>query len=227
MAAASDFWDNKYKTTPFIAGKGPLPFLVEMFPRLHKGKALDIAMGEGTNAVYLAQKGMTVKGFDISSVAVEHALTLAKETGIQLEAKATDLDLFLLGLMEYDTVIMTYFKPGVPRYYSEIIRALKQGGTLLVHSYTTDEMKEAMGSDDSHRNYYFKCNELLQHLKGLQILFYNESEMNGKHVVQCLARKPLDKDVAKYNLFDMHTPQENQPKSTQKDLAEALFKKKT
>jgi tellurite methyltransferase len=108
-----------------------------MLPRLQKGKALDIGMGEGANAVYLAQKGMQVKGFDISPIAVERALNLAKESGVNIEAKAADLDLFLMGLMEYDTIIMTFFKPPIPRYYSEIIRALKQGGTLLVHSYTT------------------------------------------------------------------------------------------
>jgi hypothetical protein len=38
--------------------------------------------------------------------------------------------------------------------------------------------------------------------------------------------KPLDKDVAKYNLFNMGTTQTEKPKSTHRDLAEALFKKK-
>jgi tellurite methyltransferase len=225
-AGAQNFWDSQYKETPFRSGKGPLPFLTQMLPRLQKGKVLDIAMGEGTNAVYLAQKGMTVKGFDVSPIAVEHALSLAKDTGVSIEAKAADLDLFLLGLMEYDTIIMTYFKPPIQRYYSELIRALKQGGTLLVHSFTTEEQREALGQDEAYRNYYYKSNELLQNLKGLQILFYNEGEVDGKSVVQCLARKPLDKDAAKYNLFDMSTTQQEKPKSSQKDLAEALFKKK-
>jgi tellurite methyltransferase len=183
-------------------------------------------MGEGANAVYLAQNGMMVKGFDVSTVAVENALKLAQENGVTIEAKATDLDLFLLGLMEYDSIIMTFFKPPLARYYSELIRALKQGGTLLVHSYSSEEMREAYGSDEVYKDYYYRTNELLTNLKGLQILFYNEGEADGKSVVQCLARKPLDKDAAKYNLFDMSTSQKSQPKSSQKDLAEALFKKK-
>lgn len=224
--SAQSFWDSQYKETPFKSGKGPLPFLQQMLPRLQKGKVLDIAMGEGANAVYLAQKGMSVKGFDVSPVAIERALQLAKETGVTVEAKAADLDLFLLGLMEYDTIIMTYFKPPIQRYYSELIRALKQGGTLLVHSYSSEEMKEAYGQDEAYKDYYFRTNELLHNLKGLHILFYQEGEVDGKSVVQCLARKPLDKDAAKYNLFDMSTTQQTQPKSSQKDLAEALFKKK-
>jgi tellurite methyltransferase len=224
--SAQSYWDSKYRDSPFQSGKAPLPFLTQMYPRLQKGKALDVAMGEGTNAVYLAQKGMKVKGFDISPVAVEHALTLSRDTGVNIEAKATDLDLFLLGLMEYDTILMTFFKPPIARYYSEIIRALKQGGTLLVHSYMTEEQKEPLGQEDAYRNFYYRTNELLQNLKGLQILFYNESEIDGRYIVQCLARKPLDKDAAKYNLFDMQTPQDDKPKPSQKDLAESLFKKK-
>ena len=71
------FWDSRYNETPFVSGKAPLGFLTQMFPRLQKGKVLDIGMGEGANSVYLAQKGMSVKGFDISPVAIEHAQKLA------------------------------------------------------------------------------------------------------------------------------------------------------
>ena len=88
----------------------------------------------------------------------------------------------------------------------------------------TEEMTEPLSAED-HRNFYFHTNELLRGLQGLQILFYSESQIDGKSYVQCLARKPLDKDAAKYNLFNMHSQQEK-PKSTQRDLAETLFKKK-
>jgi SAM-dependent methyltransferase len=225
MGVAEDFWNQTYTDHPFKAGKAPSPFLHQMLPRLAKGKALDIAMGEGANAVYLAQKGFEVKGFDLSSVAVEHALALARETGVTIEAKRADLDLYLLGLMEYDTVVMTFFKPNVVRYYTEIIRTLKQGGTLLVESYGTEEMTELLGREDAYKHYYFHLNELLRNLTPLQILFYQEGLVDGRHVVQCLARKPLDKDAAKYNLFDMHSQQKQQTESVHQKLADQLFKK--
>lgn len=223
--AAQAYWDKIYSESVFKSGKSPLPFLVDMFPRLQKGKLLDIAMGEGANAVFLAQKGMSVKGFDISPVAIERANQLAKETGVSSDFKTADLDLFLLGLMEYDSIIMTNFKPLATRYYSELIRALKQGGTLLVQSYMINEMKEAYSQDEGYKNYFYSPNELLQNLKGLRILFYHEGDVNGKTVVQCLAQKPLDKDAAKYNLFSMSTTPEK-PKSPHLDLAESIFKKK-
>lgn len=220
------YWDHIYRENPFRGGKGPLPFLEEMAPRLQKGKVLDVAMGEGANAVFLAQKGMTVKGFDLSPVAIEHARTLAKETGVTIEAQVADMDMHIMAPLEFDTVIMTYFKPAITRYYTEVMRGLKQGGTLLIHSYGTEEMKEALSADEAFRNFYFHSNEILRHLQGMRILFYNEGRLNGKSVVQCLAQKPMDKDVAKYNLFGMNTQGDNKPKNHQAQLAEALFKKK-
>jgi hypothetical protein len=128
--------------------------------------------------------------------------------------------------MEYETIIMMNFKPSVTRYYSELHRALKQGGTLLIESLMTKEMTEPLGAEDAYKDYYFKSNEVLNNLKGLRILFYHEYHLRGKQRVQCLAQKPLDKDAVKYSLFDMHTGQGDEGKSNHLKLAEQLFKKK-
>lgn len=227
MGKADEYWDQIYDESPYLRGKAPSAFLVEMQQRLRKGKVLDVGMGEGTNAVYLAQMGFNVKGFDISPKAIEHAKKLADETGVSIEALKADLDLFLFGMLEYDSIIMTYYKPPLTRYYSELIRALKQGGTLLVESLTIEEVKEVISPEEAFKDFYYHPNELLRNLKGMRILFYQEGIVGNKHLVQCLAMKPLDKDAAKYGLFDMSTgPKDMGPSSHQK-LAEALFKKKS
>ncbi len=61
-----DRWDKKYSTEVFIFGKEPVPFLTQNIHLLPKGRALDIAMGEGRNGVYLATQGFEVVGLDIS-----------------------------------------------------------------------------------------------------------------------------------------------------------------
>ena len=86
--SAQSYWDKIYTEQPFKSGKAPLQFLIDMTPRLQKGKTLDVGMGEGANAVFLAQKGFQVKGFDISPVAIERANKLAKETGVNAEFKS-------------------------------------------------------------------------------------------------------------------------------------------
>lgn len=222
---AKSYWERYYAEKKFVDGKAPNQFLLDMLPRLQKGKILDVAMGEGANSCYLAQKGFDVKGFDISKTAVERAKTLAKEMSVEIDAQTADLDLYLMGLMEYDSIIMTYFRPGVSRYYSNIISALKQGGTLLIHSHTLQQMGEAIGKDEDYRNHYFSSNEILKHLGGMKILFYQEGLVDGKHIIQCLAQKPVEKDAAKLGLFDMHTKGHEKAKSKQLELAENLFKK--
>ena len=224
MTDARTYWDKAYTEKPYLYGKAPSQFLVDMLPRLQKGKLLDVAMGEGRNAVYLAQKGFEVRGFDISEVAVAHAKSLAMETGVSIRAERADLDLYLMGLMEYDTIVMSHFKPVVTRYYTSMVSALKQGGTLIIDSFGIQDMDEAIAKEESYRNFYYQSNELLRSLSGLRILFYQEALVHGHHVVQCLAQKPIDKDAARLKLFDMHSKSATDETSKQLELAEKLFK---
>ncbi len=61
---------------------GPARFLVENLNLLPKGRALDVAMGYGRNAVFLAQAGFEVEGVDISPEGAAAALKAAKEAGV-------------------------------------------------------------------------------------------------------------------------------------------------
>lgn len=197
-----------------------------MLPRLSKGKALDVAMGEGRNAVYLGLKGFKVSGFDISSTAVEHARQLAKDSGVELTAEVKDLDMHVFKLFEYDTVIVNFFKPSLSRYYSEIMRAMKQGATLLLESHTTEEIRNNLSPENPDADHFYRSNEVFQNFKGLQVLYYNESEIGGHHYVQFLGRKPLEKDAAKYGFAITTDKNEGPGASAQQKLAESLFQKK-
>lgn len=225
MTDAQKYWDDFYAKNEFSWGREPSDFLRFMMPRMQKGLCLEIAMGEGVNASYLASNGFKVKGFDISEVAVTRARELARAKGVEVDAQRADMDMFIMGIMEYDSIVMTSYRPAITRYYSEMIRALKQGGTLLVESSLVDDMKEIIPNDESYRNWYFRANEVIKNLPGLLILYYQEAEVDGRHVVQCLAKKPLDKDAVKYGLFDMSTKQKDGGTDVHKKLAEAFFKK--
>ena len=71
-----DKWDSKYKTDEYITGKEPSSWLQTNVSLLaKKGKALDIAGGEGRNSVFVASKGYEVTCLDIS----ENGLRKAKD----------------------------------------------------------------------------------------------------------------------------------------------------
>jgi len=69
----------------------PAQLLVKNLALLPKGRVLDLAMGTGPNAVYLAKKGFDVEGVDISPEAVRSALDQAREAGVNLKARVPDL----------------------------------------------------------------------------------------------------------------------------------------
>ncbi len=73
-------------------GFEPAQFLVDNIALLPKGRALDVAMGAGHNAMYLAKMGFEVEGVDISPEAVSSALELARKSGVNLRAQVADLE---------------------------------------------------------------------------------------------------------------------------------------
>jgi 2-polyprenyl-3-methyl-5-hydroxy-6-metoxy-1,4-benzoquinol methylase len=64
----------------------PNAFLVEMIRNLPVGRALDVGMGQGRNAIFLAQQGWQVTGFDPAEKAVALARQQAAAAGIKIEA---------------------------------------------------------------------------------------------------------------------------------------------
>jgi len=221
MSKFKNKWNQLYEGSGFVYSAEPIRLLKDHWQRLRKGKALDLAMGEGRNAVFLAQNGFEVTGFDISDVAVEKAKKLAYDKGVKIEAKVADLDLFIFPIFAFDTVIVSYFKP-ISRYYSEIYRTLTQGGTVLIESYTTDQLLREPVEAFENRDYYHP-NELLKQLKDFRILFYNEDEIDGKSIAQCIAKKPTDRDAVKYGFAK---PDEKDGQQGRFKAAEDLFKKK-
>ena len=186
---AQEIWEARYAGDKYLYGKEPSLSLKTYFEILKKGKALDVAMGEGRNAVFLAEKGFEVEGCDCSPKAVEKAKKLAQEKNVKLEAKVQNLDFFLMPLMKYDTVIMTNFKP-LPRFFSEIRRGLVLGGTCVLEAYTVDHYKEYQGKDPNlDFDQCYKPNEMLRALKEFRILYYKEMKEGATHIVQAIAMK--------------------------------------
>ncbi len=121
---------------------------------------------------------------------------------------------------------MSHFRPTNSRYYAELVRSLKQGGTLIVDSLMVQEMEEAIASDEAFRNFYFYPNELIKNLADLHVSFYQEDVIDGKHRVRMVAKRPMDRDAAKYEMFGMASEGATKTKNKQLELAEQLFKKK-
>lgn len=75
-------WDERYREKPLLWSAGPNRFVEEILAGWEAGSALDVACGEGRNAIWLASRGWDVTGVDFSAVALERAARMAQAADV-------------------------------------------------------------------------------------------------------------------------------------------------
>lgn len=178
-------WNRKYDTDEYIAGRDPIPFLRDHINLLPKGKALDLAIGEGRNGVYLATQGFQVTGVDISEIGLKKAEALAAEKNVALTTVVADLEQYVIPPNTFDVIICTYYMQR--DLFPKIAAALKPGGMALIETYTVDNLQYR---PKFNRAYLLKRNELLTLLPSLRILRYQEVDTGHAAYASILAQKP-------------------------------------
>jgi tellurite methyltransferase len=164
-------WDKRFGRKEFTLGKEPNPFLKKYIHLLPKGKALDIASGEGRNAVFMAQNGFEVDAVDISEKGLKKAQKLATEEGVKIKTFLVDLDQYQIEKGRYDLIANFYFLRR--RLIPKIKKGLKKGGKVIFETYLLEHRKIGTGGPKQAK-YFLKPNELLRLFKGFRILFYRE-----------------------------------------------------
>jgi 2-polyprenyl-3-methyl-5-hydroxy-6-metoxy-1,4-benzoquinol methylase len=166
---------------------GPAKLLVDFVGLLPKGKALDIAMGEGRNALYLASQGFDVEGVDKNEEAVKACLTSAKTRGLKLIVRTVDLEKYQVSQNHYDLIICFYYlqRSLIP----QIRPALKPGGMVVYETFLIDNHLQF--GHPKHREFCFEHNELLNFFRDFRVLFYHEGMIEGgTAAAQIVAQKP-------------------------------------
>ncbi len=179
-------WDKTYERKDYVFGKDPAPFLVEQVARLPKGRALDIAVGEGRNAVYLAKKGFLVEGVDISIVGLRKAQKLAAENGVKIQTTNADLNKYKIKPESYSVILNFYYLQR--SLFPEIKAGLKKGGVLVFETYTTEHLNNA-GVAGWERDYLLAPGELKKAFSDMEILYYGEKNDGKEAVASLVARK--------------------------------------
>jgi SAM-dependent methyltransferase len=164
-------WDEKFREKKYTLGMEPNPFLRKHIRLLPRGKALDVAAGEGKNAVFLAEHGFDVEAVDISKIGLRKARKLAKVKGVKIKTFLADLDHYPIEKERYDLITDFYFLDR--RLIPRIKRGLRKGGRVVFETYLTEQ--SALGLvGPRNPEYLLKPNELLELFKGFRILFYRE-----------------------------------------------------
>ena len=133
-------FNNIYSSDRVGFSVKPNALLVAAVEGRAPGRALDVAMGQGRNAVFLALKGWAVTGFDVSDTGLEIARRNAAQAGASLHAVLSSDAGFDFGTDRWDLVVLAYAPVPLtrPEYVARLRGALRPGGLVVVESFASD-----------------------------------------------------------------------------------------
>jgi SAM-dependent methyltransferase len=135
-ASLRDNWNDIYRNDVGFL-KEPNKLLVETVKGKRPGTALDIAMGQGRNALYLASQGWKVTGVDIADEGLRMAREEADKRKLPLTTVNTDLDKYDFGVAKWDLVALIY--AGNIAWVEKAKQSVKPGGLIVVEFFAYDE----------------------------------------------------------------------------------------
>jgi SAM-dependent methyltransferase len=163
----------------------PNRLLIEAVRDRAPGTALDVAMGQGRNAVYLATKGWNVTGFDVSNAGLNEARKQAASAGVAINIIQTSDVEFDFGGNQWDLIAIIY--PIEKRSVYRVRQALKAGGVVVI---------ECGHKETGKAPYLYESNELTKIFEGFRILKYEEPvamhdwARREMRLVRLIAQKP-------------------------------------
>jgi tellurite methyltransferase len=166
-------WDRQHAGVP--GPDGPSNFLAEILSAeawsIPPGRALDIACGQGRNALCLAARGFDVTAVDISAVALAEARRRALARSLAVSWQQADLEHLCLPQAQYDLIVnFNYLQRSlIPQIYS----ALNVGGLVIFDTYLIDQ-KEI--GHPKNPEYLLAHNELLKLFRSCRVLYYREGK---------------------------------------------------
>ena len=167
-----DDWNARYSGAELLWKAEPNRFLVEEIAGLQPGRALDVACGEGRNAVWLAGRGWRVTGVDFSDVALSKARRLADDRAASVDWVNADLADWDPPEDVFDLVIVFYLQlPEAERHrvYGRMAGGLVSGGTMLVVGHDSENLTGGYGGPQDPR-FLFSAQDVAGDLPGLKIV---------------------------------------------------------
>jgi 2-polyprenyl-3-methyl-5-hydroxy-6-metoxy-1,4-benzoquinol methylase len=182
-------WDEIYQGSAVKVPVNPSTLVLETTANLDSGLALDIGMGNGRNAVYLARKGWKVTGIDVSREAIKQAQAAAGQVGANIEANVARFEDIPAYRGRYDLILCMYVSNVATKNATKIMDMLKPGGILIVEGPHLDA-RTLPGQDG------YKTNELLRAFGRLRVLRYEDRTIQAEWATTADGRSPTVRLVA-------------------------------
>ena len=148
----SHAWNQRYADSELVWSGTPNTWVEQLTQDLPPGTALDIAAGEGRNALWLAARGWHATAVDFSAVALARAASLATQRlgddARNLQTLEADVETWVPPARSYDLVLVVYLHlPAQQRraVMSAAAEAVAPGGTLLIVGHDLANLSSGHG----------------------------------------------------------------------------------
>jgi 2-polyprenyl-3-methyl-5-hydroxy-6-metoxy-1,4-benzoquinol methylase len=152
LAVKSNEWDKRYEEREFVWSIEPNRFVEAELRDVPPGQGLDLASGEGRNALWLAERGWQVTAVDFSAVGMEKARRRAKVKGLDVNWVLEDVLHFEPEPESFDLVLWSYLH--LPEHERRAVlakacKAVAPGGTLLFVAHDLSNLEHGHGGPQS------------------------------------------------------------------------------
>ncbi len=177
-------WEARYETAPLWSGK--VNSSLRDWATTHRprqgDRALDLACGEGGDAIWLAHEGWGVTGVDFSEAAITRAKGAASAQGLEVTWLVAELGTWTPP-SSFELVLLSFFHEASDvrhAAWKTAGRAVAQGGTLLITGHAADPNPDAPGPAAHTR---FELAEVLDVMGDGWVHTYQElhREATGRH----------------------------------------------
>jgi SAM-dependent methyltransferase len=166
-----EMWDARYASTESLWSFEPNRFLVHETEALAPGRALDLACGEGRNALWLAARGWQVTAVDFSAVALDRGRERAERDGLTVDWVQADVLRWAPPERGFDLVAILYLHlRGLD--LRPVLRgaadAVAPSGTLLVVAHDATNLADGHGGPQDPELLYTPA-DVTAAMEGLEI----------------------------------------------------------
>jgi SAM-dependent methyltransferase len=165
-------WDERYAASELVWSATPNQFVAAELSDLPPGRALDLAAGEGRNALWLADRGWHVTAVDFSRVALDkgRALQARHEHGADLRVEwvCADALTYEPGPTRFDLAVLAYLQLTADERRESVLRAflaVRPGGTFFLVAHDSSNLSEGTGGP-TDPSVLFTAEEVLADLDG-------------------------------------------------------------
>ena len=188
MNASRADWDQRYDNKAPVETRPPSALLARYLDQLPRGRALDLACGDGRNALFLAQHGFTVDAIDFAYAGLARLIAIARRQRLAVHAVQADLDHYPLPEARYAIAVnVRYLQRSL---FSRLRAAVDEGGVVVFETFLREQ---AQLGHPTNPAFLLERGELRQHFADFDVLLYEEgrfeTETGAAYLARMLARR--------------------------------------